>query len=145
MDDIPDIPNIPTSEYHSELMRFLSESSDMRNTSKGALKQTAIAAGGVMVGSLVLGPVGGLVGGIVGSIAGFLHTDDYDGVLVSMTNLETDRRNRLLKEVFTVLSGAGITLESMPTAEAFGSTLRHYASQDHVRNGIWDACVSSLN
>ena len=52
---------------------------------------------------------------------------------------------KLLKEIFTVLSGAGITIESMPTAEAFGSTLRHLASQDHVRNGIWDACMSSLD
>lgn len=93
MDDIPDIPDIPTSEYHSELMRFLSESSDMRNTARGTLKQTAMAGGGAMAGSLLLGPVGGLVGGIVGSVAGFLYSDGYDGVLVSMTNLESDRRN----------------------------------------------------
>lgn len=41
----------------------------------------------------ILGPVGGLVGGIMGSAAGYLNGDDYDGIIIEITNLENERRN----------------------------------------------------
>ena len=53
MDDIPDInTNADASEnydyttsHHSELVRFLTESQDMRNTAKSSLKQSMFAGG----------------------------------------------------------------------------------------------------
>lgn len=61
MDDIPNIPTdsddyrYSSPEYQSELMNFLSESSAMRNTARGALKQSLFSAGGAFVGAIVLG------------------------------------------------------------------------------------------
>lgn len=93
MDDIPNIPTDSEDEYHSELMKFLSESSDMRKTARGALKQSLFSAGGAFVGAFVGGPVGGLIGGIAGSLTGFINSDDYDGAIVAITNLQSDRKN----------------------------------------------------
>ncbi len=42
-------------DYQSELMNFLSESSAMRNTARGALKQSLFSAGGAFVGAVALG------------------------------------------------------------------------------------------
>jgi len=50
-----------------------------------------------------------------------------------------------MKEVFVVLKNAGATYETLGTAQAFGRALQSYAAQEHVRNGIWDACMSSMN
>lgn len=142
-----DIPNIPTDndEYQSELMKFLSESSEMRNTARGALKQSLFSAGGAFAGAFIAGPIGGLVGGVVGSAAGFLNSDDYDGAIVAITNLETERRSRLMGEVFTVLKSAGATAQSLGTAQAFGSALHRYAADESVRNGIWSACLHATS
>ena len=93
MNDIPDIPDISTSEYHSELMRFLRESSDMRSTVGCTLKQAAIASGGAIAGAILLGPVGGLVGGIIANIVGFVLSDDYDGVITLINKLPPERKN----------------------------------------------------
>jgi hypothetical protein len=49
-----------------------------------------------------------------------------------------------VKEVFGVMRNAGVTYETMGTAQEFGIALQNYVQQEHVRNGIWDACVSSL-
>ena len=99
-----DIPNIPTDNddgyetyasneaYYSELMSFLSESTSMRETAKSAVKQSLFAAGGAFAGSFIGGPVGGLVGGIAGSIIGFVKSDDYDGAIVALTKLESERQ-----------------------------------------------------
>jgi hypothetical protein len=99
MDDIPNIPTddnndfmYSSSDYQSELMSFLSESAEMRRTAKGAVKQTLYSAGGAFVGSMVLGPAGGLIGGIVGSVTGYMKSDDYDGVIVKLLDLETDQK-----------------------------------------------------
>mmetsp|Transcript_14150 Transcript_14150/g.17878 ORF Transcript_14150/g.17878 Transcript_14150/m.17878 type:complete len:147 (+) Transcript_14150:275-715(+) len=142
-----DIPNIPTydDEYQSELMNFLSQSSEMRNTAKGALKQSLFSAGGAFAGAFIAGPVGGLVGGVVGSVTGFMNSSDYDGAIVAITNLEPERRNRLVGEIFTVLKGAGATVQSLGTAQAFGSALHHYAANESVRNGIWNACLHATS
>ena len=59
-----DVPNIPTNsdedmysspEYQSELMNFLSQSSSMRQTARGALKQSLYSAGGALLGAVTLG------------------------------------------------------------------------------------------
>jgi len=98
-----DIPNIPTDseEYQSELMNFLSQSADMRNTARGALKQSLFSAGGAFVGAFIAGPIGGLVGGITGSVAGFMNGDDYDGAIVALTKLEADRKNVSMSSTFS--------------------------------------------
>ena len=38
------------------------------------------------------GPVGGLLGGVGGSVVGFVKGDDYDGAIVSIYNLDNERR-----------------------------------------------------
>jgi hypothetical protein len=72
MDDYPagdDIPD-PIDYQHDELMGFLADNHDMRETARNSLKQGVWAGGGAVSGGLLLGPVGGLVGGILGSIVG---------------------------------------------------------------------------
>ena len=49
-----------------------------------------------------------------------------------------------MQEVFVALKQAGATIEALGTAQAFGSALHDYASQEHVRNNIWNACMTSL-
>lgn len=97
-----DIPDIPTDEdydrqasdqgYYRELMNFLSESNSMRDTAKNAVKQSMYAASGAFAGSFIGGPVGGLLGGVAGSLIGFTQSDDYDGAIVALTKLESDRQ-----------------------------------------------------
>eukprot|EP01083_Nonionella_stella_P087289 242754_1 len=144
MDDIPEYDTYSSSEAHySELMNFLSESSSMRQTAKSSMKQSLYAASGAFAGSFVGGPIGGLVGGVAGSIVGFIKGDDYDGAIVALTKLERDRQQRLMKEVFVILKTAGSSLQSLQNIEAFRETLFSFAQQEHVRNGIWSACVNS--
>jgi hypothetical protein len=117
-----DIPNIPTDsdddaryrspEYQSELMNFLSQSSEMRKTAKGALKQSLFSAGGAFVGAFVAGPVGGLVGGIAGSVAGFIQGDNYDGAIIAITRLESDRKRVRHFEVDHGFSFCNVLLET---------------------------------
>jgi hypothetical protein len=99
MDDVPDIPTDEDYEryasdqgYYRELMHFLSESSSMRDTAKNAVKQSMFAASGAFAGSFLGGPVGGLIGGVAGSLIGFFQSDDYDGAIVALTKLESDRQ-----------------------------------------------------
>lgn len=48
---------------------------------------------------MIAGPVGGLVGGVAGSVIGFLQSDDYDGAIKLIMDLESERHQRLMKEV----------------------------------------------
>ena len=107
MDDIPEIhtnadasasaqyaerQNEEFSMMHSELVRFLTQSQQMRDTARSSVKQSLYAGSGAFAGSFLGGPVGGLVGGVAGSIVGYLKSDDYDGALMAVLNLEGDRR-----------------------------------------------------
>ncbi len=98
MDDIPvmnadaDSSGENYDEAHSELVRFLMQSQEMRTTARGALKQSLWAAGGTFAGAVLGGPVGGLVGGVTGSILGLLKSDNYDGALLHIVNLEAEKR-----------------------------------------------------
>lgn len=146
MDDIPDVDSdrfASSDAHYSELMRFLSESHSMRETAKSSVKQSLFAASGAFAGSFIGGPVGGLVGGIAGSIIGFIQSDDYDGAIVSLTRLESERKQRLMKEVFILLKTAGATYQTLDNAQAFRDSLYSFAEQEHVRNGIWNACLNS--
>lgn len=49
-----------------------------------------------------------------------------------------------MMEVFAVLKTAGATSANLGSAAAFGRALHSYASQNEVRNQIWEACLSSL-
>lgn len=145
MHDIPDIPNEDsyTDSQYSELMDFLSHSRGMRETAKNAVKQSIFAAGGAFAGSFIAGPLGGLVGGIMGSIVGFVQSDNYDGLIVCLTNLEEEKRKRLMYDVMRVLKVAGATAQNFQSVEMFKEVLLSYAEQEQVRNGIWNACLKS--
>jgi hypothetical protein len=149
-----DIPDIPTDEdydrqasdqgYYRELMNFLSESNSMRDTAKNAVKQSMFAASGAFAGSFIGGPVGGLLGGVAGSLIGFTQSDDYDGAIVALTKLESDRQARLVREIFDVLQTAGGNYQRiLDNPETFKNELLRFAEQDAVRNGIWNACLHS--
>jgi len=99
MDDIPDIHADAQSrddEYyndtHSELIRFLTQSHEMRAAARSALKQSIWAGTGAFTGSILGGPIGGLVGGVAGSIVGYMRSDEYDGALLQIINLQGERR-----------------------------------------------------
>lgn len=90
--DTRDFNNYADDAHYSELMKFLSESHNMRETAKNSLKQSLYAATGAFAGSFVLGPIGGLLGGVSGSILGYLQSDNYDGAIVALTKLESERQ-----------------------------------------------------
>mmetsp|Transcript_20110 Transcript_20110/g.29398 ORF Transcript_20110/g.29398 Transcript_20110/m.29398 type:complete len:149 (+) Transcript_20110:110-556(+) len=146
MDDMPDLSTDDMEfdeSYHRELMNFLSES-HMRDTAKGSIKQSLYAASGAFVGSFIGGPVGGLLGGVAGSVAGYFQSDDYDGVIVALAQLEKERQKTLVMEVYAVLKPFGATFQSMQNSDAFRETLHEFAKRDGVRNGIWNACLHSI-
>lgn len=100
MDDIPDDGGMFSSEeYQSELMRFLNESSDMKKRVKGAMKQTLITAVGTLAGSLLLGPAGGVAGAGFGAMAGYRLSDDYDGILTEISELDSERKKVRYKTI----------------------------------------------
>jgi hypothetical protein len=116
----------------------------MRRTARNALKQSLWAGGGALGGAFLMGPIGGLVGGIVGSIIGFVKSDEYDGALMAIMKLEGARREQLMREVGQVLIAAGATTRDLQSAEAFREALYSYAEQESVRNGVWRACLHSI-
>lgn len=73
--------NATEAQQHRELMEFLTDNAQMRETARNALKQGLWAGSGAIAGGLLLGPIGGLVGGIGGSVIGFLRADEYNGVV----------------------------------------------------------------
>mmetsp|Transcript_26850 Transcript_26850/g.54971 ORF Transcript_26850/g.54971 Transcript_26850/m.54971 type:complete len:162 (-) Transcript_26850:340-825(-) len=154
-DSIPEIPNLDdmdenerrrrADDFHGELIRFLTESREMRQTARSAVQQSLWAGSGAMAGSLLLGPVGGLVGGVAGSVVGFFKSDNYDGVVLAVLKLEGGRKDAVMKEVWEVLLKAGATVRQLESAAAFRNALRQFAEQDAVRNGVWRACLHSVH
>ena len=99
MDDYPAAEPIPdpnlVDAQHNELIDFLTNSREMRQTAKSSLKQAAYASGGALAGGFLLGPVGGMVGGIFGSIIGFVKADNYDGAILSVCKLDSAHKKAL--------------------------------------------------
>ena len=90
----------------------------MRNTAKSSLKQSMFAGGAAFAGSMIAGPVGGLVGGLVGgSVIGFLNSDDYDGAVKLIMDLESERHQALMKEIGCVLMAAGASVRELRSDE----------------------------
>ena len=58
--------------------------------------------------------------------------------------LEAGRRKQLIDEVTKVLIAAGATANSLQLNDGFQTALRQYAEQDAVRDGVWRACMHSL-
>ena len=141
-DPIPD-PNLYNVQ-HNELIDFLTNSRDMRQTAKSSMKQAAYAGGGALAGGFLLGPVGGMVGGIFGSILGFLKAGDYDGAVLQIVKLEPDHKRVLMKRVGQVLITAGAASHQLDTQSAFRDTLVQYCSRPGVREDLWNACIQSL-
>lgn len=142
-DDIPEVPDADTFQ-HGELIYFLTQSQEMRKTAKSALKQGLYAGGGAFAGAFLGGPVGGLVGGIAGSLIGFFKGDDFDGAVLAISKIEGSRRHALLEEVGKVLMVAGATSQQIASMDSFRSTLLQYVEHDSVRDGIWQACLHSI-
>mmetsp|Transcript_15524 Transcript_15524/g.21193 ORF Transcript_15524/g.21193 Transcript_15524/m.21193 type:complete len:144 (-) Transcript_15524:598-1029(-) len=134
-----------SEEIHGELIRFLTQSEEMRKTARGSLKQSLYAGGGAFAGSMLLGPVGGLAGGVAGSVVGYLKSDDYDGAILEVVKLEGERRERLMKDVGKVMMNAGATAQQLQSAGAFRDALTQFAQQDAVRDGVWKACMHAVN
>jgi hypothetical protein len=85
--------------------------------------------------------LGGLIGGVAGSLMGFLQSDNYDGALTQIIQLEGARKDRIVQEVGKVLMTAGATAKQFETADAFRAALVQFASQRNVREQVWNACV----
>ena len=138
------VPDVNATEFqYQELMKFLTDSREMRKAATGSLKQGLCAAGGAVAAGFVLGPVGGLVGGIGGSIYGFLTAESYDGALIQIMALEKAQQGSLMSEVGGVLRSAGASAQQFESAEAFRATLTEFASQGAVRDQIWRACIAA--
>jgi hypothetical protein len=149
MDDYPGAEPIPEptgdiDARYSTLMEFLTESNDMRNVAKSSFKQALWSGAGAVSGGLLFGAVGGLVGGIAGSIIGFVRTPSYDGALVHLCGLPAEEKKALLTRVGHVLIAAGAVAQSLNTEAALRDTLLNYCSQRSVREGLWNACLESL-
>lgn len=129
---------------YSTLMEFLTESNDMRKVAKNSFKQALWSGAGAMSGGLVFGPIGGLVGGIAGSIIGFMKTPSYDGALIHLCGLPEEQKRALLQRVGQVLIAAGAAAQSMNSEAALRDALLNYCAQRSVREGLWNACVQSL-
>lgn len=144
-DDYPASEPIPEpAQMHNTLLRFLTDNRDMRKTARSALKQSLWAGGGAMAGGLVMGPVGGLIGGITGSVIGFFKSDDYDGVVLQLSKLNAQQRQFLIAEVGQVLVTAGASSQQLSSADQFRDALYTYAQQETVRDGVWRACMGSM-
>lgn len=143
MDDYPAAEPIPDLALHHEtLMDFLVHSDAMRVTAKHALRQGLYAGGGAVAGALVAGPLGGLMGGIAGSVLGFWQTPNYEGILQHLLALDPAQQERLIKAVKVVLLAAGAS--QLQTPQAFQTALLGLASQRHVREQVWNACLEAV-
>ena len=89
----------------------------MRNTAKSSLKQSMFAGGAAFVGSMIAGLVGGLVGGVAGSVIGFHNSDNYDGAVKLIMDLESERHQALMKEIGCVLMAAGASVRELRSDE----------------------------
>ena len=103
-----------------------------------------LGLGGALAGGFLLGPVGGLVGGVFGSIIGFIQSDNYDGALLAICKLDEGQKKVLMIRVGQGLIAAGATAQQLNSPSAFRDTLVSFASQQSVREDIWNACVQSL-
>ena len=137
-DPIPD-PNLVDAQY-SELVHFLTNSTEMRNTAKSSIKQSLYAGSGALAGGFMLGPIGGLMGGIAGSLVGFVQADQYDGALLAICKLQGDQKQVLMTSVGSVLMTAGATAQQFETVEAFRDSLVELASHPTVRRELWNVC-----
>jgi hypothetical protein len=148
MDGYPAAEPIPCPSLagiqHNELIDFLTNSRDMRQTAKSSLKQAAYAGGAAMAGGFLLGPIDGLVGGIAGSIIGFLKSDDYDGAILAVCKLDAAQQQIIMQRVGQVLISAGATLQQLDSGTVFWDTLVNLASRKNVRDDLWIACIQSL-
>jgi len=148
MDDYPaaeDIPNpLSVETQHHELLEFLVDNDQMKDTAKHSLKQGLWAGGGAVAGGMLFGPAGGLVGGIVGSVVGFFQSDDYEGAVQQILVLEDTHKERLVQAVQKVLITAGATARNFESADAFRGALVQFAAQRPVREQVWKACLEAI-
>ena len=150
MDDYPAADPIPDpvegyDARYTTLMDFLSTSKEMKQTATSSFKQALFAGSGAMAGGMVFGPLGGLIGGVAGSLIGYVKSSDYDGVMVHLCKLDPNSKKELLTRVGQVLVAAGAATKGIDTNINFRDTLLTYASQQGVRDNLWNACLDSLH
>ena len=129
---------------HRELMEFLTNNNQMRETARNALKQALWSGGAAVAGGLLLGPVGGLVGGIAGSVVGFMQSNPYDGVVQQLGELNEAQRGILVQSVGKVLVDAGASPTELLESGVFQEKLLEFASRGQVRDEIWKACMDVM-
>lgn len=132
-------------QQHRELMDFLTNNSQMRETARNALKQALWSGGAAVAGGMLLGPIGGLVGGIAGSVVGFMQSNPYDGIVQHLGQLPVEHRGKLVQSVGKVLVDAGASPAELSAPGAFQAKLRDLASRGPVREHIWRACMDVMN
>jgi hypothetical protein len=142
-DPIPD-PEGDIDAQYTTLMEFLSNSREMRHTAKSSLKQALWSGAGALTGGLLMGPLGGLVGGVAGSLVGFAKSPNYDGAVMHLCKLDDGEKKALLTRVGQVLIAAGAAGQTLTSEAALRDALINYASQRSVREGLWNACLESL-
>jgi hypothetical protein len=150
MDDYPAADPIPDpvegyDARYTTLMEFLSTSKEMKQTATSSFKQAMYAGSGAMAGGMIFGPLGGLIGGVAGSLIGYVKSSDYDGAMVHLCKLDPTSKKELLTRVGQVLVAAGAATKGIDTNINFRDTLLTYASQQGVRDSLWNACLDSLH
>ena len=131
-------------QQHGELMEFLTNNAQMRETARNALKQGLWAGTAAIAGGLLMGPIGGLVGGIGGSVVGFLRADEYNGVVQQLGELPERQRGHLVQTVGKVLIEAGASPSELTTPGVFQARLVEFASRRPIRDQIWRACMEVM-
>jgi len=134
---IPDI-----QDYHHELTEFLLDNREMHKAARHGLAQGLWAGGGAVAGGLLLGPVGGLIGGVAGSVVGFFRSENYNGVVQQVLELDEDRQRRLVRGVQQVLATAGAA--NLATPSGFRAGLVEFASRAAVRDKVWHAIEDAI-
>jgi hypothetical protein len=133
-------------EHYQVLLDFLHDNQSMKQTAMKSLRQGMITGGSVIVGSLLLGPIGGLITGIGSSIYNYTTTPHYDGIIQQIIHMkDTSKRDQLLQSVRLCLLHAGANAQHfMSNKEQFQQTLYQYTEQREVRDQIWNACMAAI-
>jgi len=128
---------------HSELMKFMQESPDMRTAASGSLKQGLYAGGAAISLGLLMGPLGGMIGGIAGSIYGYMNAPNYDGALAQIQALPDAQKEKLVGEVAEILVAAGAVAQGLSLEGGMAAAMAQYANTPAVRDQVWNAVVTT--
>ena len=75
----------------------------------------------------------------------YAKSSNYEGAILNLCKLDERSKKELLTRVGQVMITAGAAAQGMNTGTTFRDTLITYASQQTVRDGLWNACLESLH